>query len=167
MGIFEQIGRQIGGAIDDAVDAVSDAVGAATEAATGAVTGAVGAVGGAVSGAAGAVVGVGSRILKAIPAQVEAALNVLQRHQNIVQEQINAPLRAMVGQVTGGIWTGPGADAFVEEVTSLIAPASVDIAGQLGQTVGAVQGAMQAIQDADKRATAVAADLADTFAAIF
>lgn len=145
MGIFETIGSQIGSAIDNAVGAVAGAVGAVT----------------------GAAAEAGSEVLKAIPAQVEGALNVLRRSQNIVQEQITAPLRAMVGQVTGGIWTGPGADAFVEEVTNLMAPASVDVFSRIGNALGAIQGSLQAIQEADQKATAVVSDLAETFASIY
>lgn len=156
MGIFESIGSQIGSAIDDAV---------------GAVTGAVGTVAGATAGAAGKAAGaaadLGGGVLKAIPSQVEGALGVLRRYQNIIEDQITAPLRGIVGQVTSGVWTGPGADAFVEEVTSLMTPASVDIVGRIEQSVGAVTGALETIEDADKKATTVVSDLADTFAAIF
>ena len=59
------------------------------------------------------------RIAKAVLQQV---LQGLMSQFNVVQDQALAPMRAMVQAVTGGIWIGQGADAFVEEVSNLMIP---------------------------------------------
>jgi len=59
------------------------------------------------------------RIAKAVLNQV---LSNLMKQFNVVQEQALAPMRAIIQQVVGGVWIGRGADAFVEEVSSLMIP---------------------------------------------
>jgi hypothetical protein len=59
------------------------------------------------------------RLARAILDQV---LQGLSQQFNIVQEAAMAPIKAIIGQVTGGLWVGKGADAFVNELSSIAVP---------------------------------------------
>ncbi len=62
---------------------------------------------------------------------VDGILSQLTQQLNIVQELAMAPMRLMIQQVTGGIWRGNGANAFVQEVSSLMIPG----VGKVAQTI--------------------------------
>lgn len=53
---------------------------------------------------------------------VANVLSQLTQQLNIVQQQALQPMRTMIQQVTGGVWVGDGANAFVQEVSSLMIP---------------------------------------------
>lgn len=55
-------------------------------------------------------------------AVLNTVLSQLTQQQNIVQDMALKPIEAMAQQVLGGIWIGKGADAFVQEVRSLVIP---------------------------------------------
>lgn len=52
--------------------------------------------------------------------QVEGVMQDIGKQINVIQSDAFNPLRAIVGQITNGIWVGKGADAFVEEVTNIV-----------------------------------------------
>lgn len=58
---------------------------------------------------------------------LNSVLQGLNQQLNIIEDQAKAPMRAMVEQVTGGIWIGQGADAFVDEVMNLVTPKVTNI----------------------------------------
>lgn len=60
--------------------------------------------------------------LRLARAVLDTILSQLTQQQNIVQDMALKPIDAMVQQVMGGIWIGKGADAFVQEVKSLVIP---------------------------------------------
>jgi len=53
---------------------------------------------------------------------VGAQVGQLGRLLGIVQEQGLNPIRAIVQQVVGGVWKGQGANAFVEDVSTIAIP---------------------------------------------
>jgi hypothetical protein len=53
---------------------------------------------------------------------VEGVLSQLMQQLNVVQELAMAPMRAMIQQVLGGVWRGEGANAFVQEVSTMMIP---------------------------------------------
>ena len=63
---------------------------------------------------------------------VEGIMSQLMQQFNVVQEQALAPMRLMVQQVMGGIWVGDGANAFVDEVSSLMIPGVGRVADNIG-----------------------------------
>lgn len=60
--------------------------------------------------------------LRLARAVLDTVLTQLTQQQNVVQDMALKPIDAMVQQVLGGIWIGKGADAFVQEVRSLVVP---------------------------------------------
>jgi len=65
---------------------------------------------------------VSKALLRLAKKVLEQVLSGLTQQFNVVQQQALAPMRAMIQAVTGGIWIGRGADAFVEEVSRLMIP---------------------------------------------
>lgn len=61
-------------------------------------------------------------LLRLARAVLDTVLTQLTQQQSVVQEMALKPIDAMVQQVVGGIWIGKGADAFVQEVRSLVVP---------------------------------------------
>lgn len=53
---------------------------------------------------------------------VESVLSQLNQLLKTVQDMAMAPMRQMIQQVTNGVWRGNGANAFVQEVSSLMIP---------------------------------------------
>ena len=53
---------------------------------------------------------------------LESVISQHTQQMNIVKDQAAAPMQAAIGKVTGGAWTGVGADAFVDEVSNLHLP---------------------------------------------
>jgi uncharacterized protein YukE len=101
------------------------------------------------------------RIAKAVLQQV---LSGLMQQFNVVQEQAMAPMRAMIQAVTGGIWIGQGADAFVEEVSSLMIPG----VGKVGNNITKLHKDLEHARDTMDRADSdvknlVTGRLADAF----
>jgi uncharacterized protein YukE len=98
---------------------------------------------------------------------VQNVLSGLMKQLNVVQEQAHAPMQQMVQQVTGGIWVGKGADAFVEEVSSLMMPG----VGRIGEGINTysrnIQNAMDVMDQADNQVSGIARGIGDIFSAIF
>lgn len=79
---------------------------------------------------------------------VEGILSQLMQQLNIVQELAMAPMRAMIQQVVGGVWRGEGANAFVQEVSSLMIPG----VGRVADTITTLNRNLQFAQNAIDRA---------------
>jgi uncharacterized protein YukE len=81
---------------------------------------------------------------------LDNVLQQLMQQFNTVQELALAPMRMMIQQVTGGIWRGRGADAFVEEVSSLMIPGVGRVAEQIQTYSGNLQFARDVMDRADE-----------------
>ena len=98
---------------------------------------------------------------------VQSVLSQLTQQLNVVQEQAMAPMRQMIQAVMGGIWIGDGADAFVEEVSSLMIPGVGRVADNITMIHKNVQHAADVIQQADQQVNSKINGLADVFGSIF
>ncbi len=98
---------------------------------------------------------------------VQNILGQLMQQFNVVQEQALSPMRAMVQQVTGGVWIGEGANAFVEEVSSLMIPG----VGKVGEHITTMQRnlnhAVETMDQADSQVTGLVNGLSDVFSNIY
>ncbi len=97
---------------------------------------------------------------------LQSVMSGLTQQLNIVREQALSPMRAMVQQVMGGIWIGQGANAFVEEVSSLMIPGVGQVMDQITFLNTNLQRASDIIDDADKQVQGMANSLGDTFGSI-
>ncbi len=106
-------------------------------------------------------------VLKLVYSAVNGVMGSIRKLLNQITQEITSPLRAMVQQVTGGVWKGDGADRFVNEMNSMIIPALLSVVGINTSFAGALQKAMDTYRNADKMATSKANELVDIFGNIF
>ena len=98
---------------------------------------------------------------------LQNVLSQLTQQLNVVRDQALSPMRMMVQQVMGGIWIGQGANAFVEEVSSLMIPGVGQVMDHITFMNTNLQRASEIIDAADQRVQGMANSLGDTFGAIF
>ncbi|NJN66785.1 MAG: hypothetical protein HC884_08745 [Chloroflexaceae bacterium] len=89
-----------------------------------------------------------SVLIRMARSAVESALSQLMQQLNVVEEQALAPMRTMVQSVVGGIWIGEGANAFVEEVSSLVIPG----VGEVGENITTMHTNVSSARDIIDRA---------------
>lgn len=92
-------------------------------------------------------------LLRMAKSAVSSVLSGLMQQKNIVAEQATRPMEAMVQQVVGGIWIGKGADAFVQEVRSIMVPGTKTIDTNLSTYSRNIQFAVERIDRADQDVT--------------
>ncbi len=61
-------------------------------------------------------------LLRLARAVLDTVLKGLNEQLNVVEQMAMSPIKAIIQQVVGGVWKGKGADAFVEEVSTLLIP---------------------------------------------
>jgi uncharacterized protein YukE len=98
---------------------------------------------------------------------VQNVLSQLTQQFNVVQEQAYSPMQAMVQQVTDGMWIGKGADAFVDEVSSLMMPGVGKIGDGINLFGKNIQNAMDVMDQADEQVSGIVNSLGDLFGGIF
>ncbi len=98
---------------------------------------------------------------------VQNVLSQLTQQFNIVQEQAYSPMQAMVQQVTDGMWVGKGADAFVDEVSSLMMPGVGKIGDGINVFSKNIQNAIDVMDAADDQVSGFVNSLGDLFGGIF
>ena len=98
---------------------------------------------------------------------VQGVMSQLMQQLNIVHEQALDPMKRIVESVVGGVWIGDGANAFVEEVNSLVIPG----VGQVGEHIDFVHKSLQhacdVIDQADAQVSSRVNSLADVFGGIY
>lgn len=76
-------------------------------------------------------------------------------------------MQAMIQQVVGGVWIGEGANAFVEEVSSLMLPG----VGRVGETITTMHRnlnhAIDVMDQADQQVNSLVGGLIDIFGGIY
>jgi uncharacterized protein YukE len=98
---------------------------------------------------------------------VQNVLGQLTQQFNVVQEQAFSPMQAMVQQVTDGVWVGKGADAFVEEVSSIMMPGVGKIGDGINVFSKNIQNAIDVMDRADEQVSGFVNSLGDIFGGIF
>lgn len=98
---------------------------------------------------------------------VQSVMSQLTQQLNIVEDQALNPLRAIVQQVVGGVWIGEGANAFVEELSSLMIPGVGRVMEDISTMNRNIQHACDVIDQADQQVTTMANGLGDIFSAIY
>jgi uncharacterized protein YukE len=98
---------------------------------------------------------------------VQNVLSQLTQQFNIIQEQAFSPMQAMVQQVTDGVWVGKGADAFVDEVSSIMMPGVGKIGDGINVFSKNIQNAMDVMDQADEQVSGIVNSLGDLFGSIF
>jgi len=111
--------------------------------------------------------GVDQSLIRMARQVVQNVSSQLTQQVNIIQNQALQPMRMMVQQVMGGIWIGEGANAFVEEVSSLMIPGVGQVIDQVTITNQNLNRAVEVIDEADKKVQGMVNSLSDVFARIY
>lgn len=98
---------------------------------------------------------------------VQNVLSQLLKQFNIVREQAYDPMQTMVQQVTDGVWVGKGADAFVEDVSSIMMPGVGKIGDGIDLFSRNVDNAITTMDAADDQVRGIVGSLGDLFGGIF
>ncbi len=107
------------------------------------------------------------RLIRIARSIVRGIINMIKAQVNIVQSIVTAPLRAIVNQVTGGIWKGDGATRFVNEMTSDVIPALVNIADVNMNFGSQIEKALERMDQAEQAAKNQVQPLFDLFSNIY
>lgn len=92
-------------------------------------------------------------MLRMVGDMVGNVVSQLGSQSQTVDGDVMGPVKAIVEQVTGGMWVGKGADAFVEEVATMLIPGIGQILEQIGSMSGNIQFAQDTIEQADQSAS--------------
>lgn len=98
---------------------------------------------------------------------VQNVTSQLTQQQQMVEQMALAPVRAIIGQVTGGVWKGEGADKFVQELSTMMVPGIGRVGSQIINFNKNLQRAIQVMDQADQQVSSLAKGLADKFGGIF
>ena len=107
---------------------------------------------------------IGKLLMRLARKVVEGVLSQLNQLLGMVQELAMAPMRMMIQQVTGGVWRGNGANAFVQEVSSLMIPGVGKVASTITGISNNLKFAQSVIDRADEDVSKlVKSKITDTF----
>lgn len=106
-------------------------------------------------------------LLKLARQVVETVMSQLTQQSNIVQDMAYKPMQMMVQEVVSGVWVGEGADAFVEDVSSIFMPRSMNVIENINKFNADLKSAVDIIDRADAQVNNVVSGLADVFASVY
>lgn len=113
------------------MDFISDAVGSVT-----------GGIGKAVGG-----------VLKMVTSQVDGILSQFSVSKDMVNDLVTTPIQGMLQEVEdGGMWRGPGANLFVQDVKGSFLPEAGSMFGGIGDIIKQITDSRDAITRADDEA---------------
>jgi len=107
---------------------------------------------------------IGKLLMRLARKVIEGVLSQLNQLLGMVQELAMAPMRMMIQQVTGGVWRGNGANAIVQEVSSLMIPGVGKVASTITGISNNLKFAQSVIDRADDEVSKlVKSKITDTF----
>lgn len=106
-------------------------------------------------------------LLKIARAILNEVLGQIGQQINVLESTVRSPIQAMVNEVVGGIWTGRGADAFVQECSNLFIPETQGIVQSCNVMAVSINRAADILDNADKQARGMVNNLAGVFQAIY
>jgi len=97
---------------------------------------------------------------------VEGVISEINKQKSNVANQAIDPLNNFINSIVGGVWTGPNADEFVNQMKQVIAELS-DITGVFGNMFQGLGSSIAAIDAGDSKAANAVNDLSNVFSQIF
>lgn len=111
--------------------------------------------------------GIKKALLRMARAVLENVLSQLMQQFNVVEEMALSPMRMIIEQVVGGVWVGNGANAFVEEVSSLMIPGVGQVNEQITFVHTNLGRARDILDAADQQVQTIVNGVSDTFQAVY
>lgn len=110
---------------------------------------------------------ISSFLFRMARAVVQQVLGQLTSQLQIVQQLALAPMRMMIQTVTGGAWIGEGANAFVQEVSTLMIPGVGKVGSQITFMSQSLNKAIDTMDQADAKVKSIAQNIGGIFGGIF
>ncbi len=105
-------------------------------------------------------------IFSCVFGEVQDVVSQVTQQANMI-EDLMGNIRGGMQPITGGAWTGQGAQAFIEEVETRLIPEIMALIASIGGFGGGITQAMDTVQQADNDAANVVNNLVDVFDSIF
>jgi len=106
-------------------------------------------------------------LMKIAKAVLQQVLQGLQQQLKTVEDEAMQPMRQVLEQVSNGVWKGVGADAFVDEVSSIHLPGAGVVREQINTFHGNLVRAAEIMEEADKKASQSANQVVELFRKVF
>jgi hypothetical protein len=107
-------------------------------------------------------------LLRIARAVLQNVLSQLTQQVQIVQQAVLAPIRQIVGLVSGGtIWRGDGATKFTEVVSREFVPGIGLVGSQIQFTHTSLMRGLERMEQADAKVKSLAGGLGDIFGRIY
>lgn len=103
------------------------------------------------------------RIARAI---LQSVIGQITQQLNVVENQVQARLKSYVQEVLGGVWTGQGADRFVEATNNEALNMLNGIVEQVTGTRNSITQALDIMDQADQQVRSLVENLIDVFQSI-
>ena len=98
---------------------------------------------------------------------LQGAISQILQQVNVVESAVTSPIKAIIGQVTGGIWKGDGANRFVDDMNTNVLPLLANIMTNNQAYADAIKKSNDTMAQAVQQATSIANTLQDVFSDIF
>lgn len=105
-------------------------------------------------------------LLRIARAVLQSVIGQITQQLNVVENQVQARLKSYVQEVLGGVWTGQGADRFVETVNSDVMNMLNGITEQVTNTRNSITQALDIMDQADQQVRSLVENLIDVFQSI-
>ena len=105
-------------------------------------------------------------IFSCVMDDVQDVVNQVTQQANQV-EDVSGRIRGGMNPITGGAWTGQGADAFINEVQTRLLPQIMALIASIGGFGGGISSAMDIIGQSDNDVFGVVGNISDVFDSIF
>jgi len=99
--------------------------------------------------------------------QVSQSVGMISGAQNLFETAVIGVAKMVIGQVTGGIWKGNGANKFVEMVSTQFISLATSGHTNTQNTSNNLNQAQQIVHDADNMANSIVNDLENIFSSIY
>lgn len=109
----------------------------------------------------------GSIFTKIARKVVDTVLGQLTKQISQLDDFVRAPMQAIIDEIVGGVWVGDGADAFVNELSSIFIPGTDGLKTSVSSIGAGINKAIDIMDQADNKAQSVVDDLVGVFDSIF
>ena len=106
-------------------------------------------------------------ITKILRKPLDTVLGQLTQQFDILDNAVRSPMQTMISEITSGVWVGQGADAFVEELTTLFIPGTEGLQSSITGMGQGINAALDLVDQADEKAQGIVGDIVGIFDAIF
>lgn len=125
-------------------------------------------VSGVVGGIAGGVAKAAGGVLKLVVSQVDGVLGQFNQSKDMLNDLVYTPIQGMMQEVEdGSIWTGPGANAFTQDLKNSFLPQADSMFGGIGEMIKWLTESSTSIQRADDEAVKEVDSLDDFIKSIY